>query len=230
MGKQGNLFGVPGVWERVIADVDLAWPDEDVVRCVQRFYGKLSPEERAQKHALDIGFGSGRHLVYLGTQGFQVAGIDVAESAMNWAHQKLSAAGLQADIRAEELSQTAFDDHAFDLIVAWGVLFLKADEHIKADLKKVHNLLKPGGILCANFRTLNNWFYGLGEPQGEHAYLLDDRAEDYQGIYYRFFSKAELRQFLEEAGFEVVYLEYKEWHKFGDKVHSWWLATLRAGQ
>ncbi|NDJ85550.1 MAG: methyltransferase domain-containing protein, partial [Chloroflexi bacterium] len=222
-----SLFGTPGVWERIIGARDLVWPDDDVIRCTQRFFGGKSPEERAALTAFDIGFGTGQHTLYLALEGFQVTGIDVADVAMQRTREKLVSARLKADIRQEELSTTSFEDNSFDYVVAWGVLFLKPDTEIGADLRKIYDLMRPGGILLANFRTLNNWFYGLGEQQGNDLYLLDERAEEYQGILYRFFSKDDLAALLTEAGFETVYIEYKEWHKFGTKQHSWWLATAR---
>lgn len=222
-----NLFGTAGVWERVIGGADVVWPDEDVVRAAQRFFGDLTPEEHAQRRALDIGFGSGRHIILLASQGFQTAGIDVAQAAVEQTTDKLNRAGLKADFRVEELSSTTFEPGSFDFIVAWGVLFLKPDAELKADLRKVYDLLKPGGAMIANFRTLNNWFYGFGEQQGENLYLLDERAEGYAGILYRFFDQPELEATLKEAGFDIAYTEYKEWRKFGTQTHSWWLAGVR---
>lgn len=222
-----NLYGKQGTWERIIGRKDLVWPDSDVIRCTNRFFGAVPPEERAQLHACDMGFGTGQHIVYLASEGFNVAGIDVADSAIQQTRQKLDAAQLTADIRQEELSLTTFADASFDYLIAWGVLFLKPTLEIQADLKRIHALMKPGGIVCANFRTRKNWFYGLGEEKDTHTYLLDDRAREYEGTFYRFFDKEELQHVLEEAGFEVVYLEYKEWHKYGTEVHSWWLTNLR---
>ncbi|MFW5748028.1 MAG: class I SAM-dependent methyltransferase, partial [Chloroflexota bacterium] len=146
MSDSKNLFGAPGVWERIIGARDLVWPDDDVIRCTQRFFGATPREERTALTACDIGFGTGQHIVYLAMEGFNTVGIDVADAAMQRTREKLDSAGLTADIRQEELSATTFPASSFDYAIAWGVLFLKPDAGIKADLKTVYDLMKPGGI------------------------------------------------------------------------------------
>ena len=212
---------------RIIGESNLAWPDEDVVRCVNRVFGNIARSERAHLKALDIGFGTGRHIIYLLLEGFSVCGIDYAPNAMTATHARLAELGLTADLRLEELSTTTFQKNTFDIILCWGAAFLKPTNEMKTDLAKLNELLKPGGVLCVNFRTRNNWFYGLGQPFEPHGFLLDERAGPYQGSYYRFLSKEEVEGLLQEAGFEIVSLEYKEWHKFGKEIHSWWLVSAR---
>jgi SAM-dependent methyltransferase len=215
------------VWERVLRASDLLWPDENVVRCVNRFFGRVPREERAALSALDIGFGSGRHVLYLAQEGFRVYGLDIAQTAIARILDKVARYNLNVDIRQEELLQTTMPTQAFALVVGWGSLFCADSEGVRANLHKVHDLLLPSGILCANFRTTRNWFYGLGESLGKHTFRLDARSRDYEGIVYHFFEEDELVALLQEAGLEVIYNEYVEWRKFGTETHSWWIITAR---
>jgi SAM-dependent methyltransferase len=227
MPNDAILLSTQDAWNRIIGESSLDWPDEDVVRCVSREFAHIARPERSHLKVLDIGFGTGRHIIYLLVEGFSVCGLDYAQNAVTATSQRLAEMGLSAELRAEELSTTSFETESFDLILLWGVMFLKPTKEIQADLAQVITLLKPGGLLCLNFRTLNNWFFGLGQSLEPHGFLLDDRAGPYRGSYYRFCSKEEVEALLQEAGLEIVNLEYKEWHKFGREVHSWWIAWAR---
>jgi SAM-dependent methyltransferase len=169
--------------ERIVGMSDMVWPDEDVVRGVARAFGSIPREARHTLQALDVGFGTGRHIVYLLREGFSVSGLDYAENAMASATARVEQLGLKADLRLEELGTATFPLASFDLIIAWGALFLKPDEEMQSDLHTVHELLRPGGVLVADFRTPRNWFHGLGAPVGDHGFQLDERAGPYAGSF-----------------------------------------------
>jgi 2-polyprenyl-3-methyl-5-hydroxy-6-metoxy-1,4-benzoquinol methylase len=166
-------------------------------------------------------------MLYLAQEGFGVCGLDVAQAAIERIQEKAARWNQHFDIRQEDLLLTTMPANAFSLVVAWGSLFCAGSADVRAYLHKVQDLLMPSGILCANFRTTKNWFYGLGESLGKHTFQLDARSKDYEGIVYRFFEEDELVALLQEAGLEVIYNEYVEWRKFGTETHSWWVVTAR---
>ncbi len=60
------------------------------------------------KKALDIGYGAGRHLVYLLQQGYDVSGFEVAPNAEGYARERLSQAGFdpsKVDLRTFDMHQ-----------------------------------------------------------------------------------------------------------------------------
>lgn len=213
--------------DKIIATHDLLWPDEDVIRFFARTFGALTREARASLRVMDLGFGTGRHLYYLGTEGYQLHGLDYAASAIAKSLAMLKAHRMNADLRSEDIRLTTFASAWFHAILAWGVLYLGSMEQIRANMIKVADLLLPDGWLCAKFRTTNNWFYGLGKEAEPNGYFLDERAGVYAGNYYHFFSKEELIALTESVGLSVENLEYKEWHKFGREVHSYWILWAR---
>jgi SAM-dependent methyltransferase len=218
------------VWGGVIGANDMSTADVAVVRCVSRFFASTPPEQRAHLNALDIGFGTGRHLLYLAAEGFAVSGLDIADAAFDRLREKIERYGLKVDARKEDIGETTFPPASFDLIVAWGVLFFKPVAQMTADLRRMFDLMTPGGILCADFRAHATWFYGLGEMIEPHTFLLDERAREYAGILHHFCDREEVEALLTAVGFEVVYNEYLEFHKFGRETHAWWLVTARKPQ
>lgn len=213
--------------DRIIAAHELVWPDEDVVRFFGRTFAHVSREKKKSIRVMDLGFGTGRHLYYLGLEGYDLYGLDYASSAIDKTTEMLRRHGLSADLRQEDLRETTFLPRSFDAILAWGVLYLVPLAQIREHLVKAFTLLEPGGWLCAKFRTTNNWFYGLGKEMEPNGYFLDDRAGVYAGNYYHFFSRDELVREISNSGFTIENLEYKEWHKFGREIHSYWMVWAK---
>jgi len=68
-------------------------PQEGMERIVEVF------EEQNVKKVLDLGCGPGRHLIYLAERGFEVYGIDLAETGVKIAKDWLDEKELQTDLR-----------------------------------------------------------------------------------------------------------------------------------
>lgn len=215
------------VQEKTMAACDLVWPDEDVIRFFAKTFRNVPKGERKNIHVMDLGFGTGRHLYYLGMEGYSLYGLDYTENALRKTRELLNQHGLHAELRCEDLGQTTFGEGRFDVMLAWGVLYLAPLVQIRRNMSHVARLIKKGGWFCGKFRTPNSWFYGLGTELEPYGYQLDARAGPYAGNYYYFFTKEKLVQFLESQGFEIVNLEYKEWHKGGDQKHSYWMVWAR---
>jgi SAM-dependent methyltransferase len=95
---------------------------------------------------LEIGAGSGRLLAALAERGWDVTGIDAAPRMLELARARVPAAKLDV-ARAEELP---FEDGAFDVVVAIGVLEF-AD--LEAALRELVRVLRPGGRAVLGFRN-----------------------------------------------------------------------------
>jgi SAM-dependent methyltransferase len=208
------------VWSRILDQAELLYPDEQVVRFLAR-------RGRVRDGAgLDVGFGSGRHLKVLMDHGYQASGIEVIQDALDIAAKRFGDHPLMGELRLADMRGDAFPPGSFDVAVAWGVTFVRPKDEILTDLEGLARMLKPGGGLCVNFRTTDNWLYGLGEQVGESSWVLDDRAGVYSGAYYTFLTADEATGLLEKAGFQVDDMErFELWRDRATKRHSWWNFT-----
>jgi hypothetical protein len=155
--------------------------------------------------------------------GYQASGIEVIPDAIEVAGKRFGEHPLLGELRLADMRGDAFGPASFDVAVAWGVVFVRPKDEILTDLEGLARMLKPGGGLCVNFRTTDNWLYGLGEQVGESSWVLDDRAGVYSGAYYTFLTGTEATELLERAGFEVGQMERVElWRDRATKRHSWW--------
>lgn len=108
---------------------------------------RLLKKQNAQ-NILDLGCGTGRDVIALAKDDFNIYGLDISKRATKRTQQWLSAENLSGNIRIGNMHQSLpYADNTFD-----GVISIKAMHHATvADIKKlIHELertMRPGGIL-----------------------------------------------------------------------------------
>lgn len=123
-------------------------PDENLVSYVDSQLIK-------QGKVLDIGCGIGRNSLYLASKGFEVCGIDISKTSIEWGKQ----IAKEKSIKVEFLCQSIFDNtqesESFDFVYDSGCF-----HHIKPHrrlqyLNNILRLLKPNGyfgMTCFNLK------------------------------------------------------------------------------
>jgi tellurite methyltransferase len=155
--------------------IDIYWFD-------QLLRGRIAPGMRI----LDAGCGSGRNLVYLLTQGFEVFGADSDPRALQ-ATRNLAASiapKLPSDnFRVENVEAMSFPDGFVDVVISSAVLhFAETDDDFRSMLRGCWRVLKPGGLLFCRLassigiedqiRTIAGRRCEL--PDGSERYLVDE--------------------------------------------------------
>jgi tellurite methyltransferase len=116
--------------------------DIDIYLFDQLLRGRITPGMRV----LDAGCGSGRNLVYLIREGFDVYAADLEASAVEAV--RVMAPHLPADhFRVEPLDALTFPDAFADVVISSAVLHFARDEaHFDAMLLGSWRPLRPGGL------------------------------------------------------------------------------------
>ena len=134
---------------------------------------------------LDAGCGSGRNLVYLLRQGFEVFGVDADPRAVNAARRLAAslAPALPADnFRVEPVESMSFPDASADVVISSAVLHFAADDdHFLAMLEGTWRVLKPGGLLFCRLASSIGIEKQIQQiagrrfhlPDGSERYLVD---------------------------------------------------------
>jgi tellurite methyltransferase len=150
----------------------------DIYLFDQLLRGRIAPGMRV----LDAGCGSGRNLIYLFREGYEVFGADSDPRAVA-AVQRLAASlapALAADnFRVEPVEAMSFPDSFADVVISSAVLhFARGDDHFRAMLRGTWRVLKPGGLFFCRLASSIGIEHQVKRLAGRR-FLLPDGSERY---------------------------------------------------
>ena len=106
---------------------------------------------------LDLGCGSGRHVVYLARAGFSVYGLDNSPEGIQIGRQWLAEEGLEADLRLGSMTdRLPFDDSFFDAVISVQVIHHARIMSIRFIVQEIGRVLTKGGLVFVTVPTLRN--------------------------------------------------------------------------
>lgn len=212
-------------WSNEIKKNIMLYPNERVVAFLGRNYKDI--QNNSERKALDIGFGSGRHLKLLLDYGFQTFGTDYSEECLKVAKDNLGENELLRGLYNDSFENLNFENDFFDVIFFWGVAFYRPIEDMKKDFGFLFKLLKSGGKMIVNFRTDEDFLYGKGNKVSEETYILNDEYPEYNNIMYTFLDLENAKKLVEESKFKIINIEREDyWKNNLQQKNSWWIFTL----
>jgi tellurite methyltransferase len=158
------------------------------------------------KHAnartvLDLGCGAGRHAILLAKEGFQVAALDVSETALKTLDIRLKAGSIGNVVLIEhEMGQLPFVEDYFDGVVSTNVLHHGKSVEIKKTIDELYRVMKPGAYAFVIALSSSDFRKGTGAKLERNTYFFTKGEE--RGIIHHFFTRQELQSFLRK--FETV--------------------------
>jgi len=143
-------------------------------------------EGRRHPRLLDCGCGTGANLELLDTFG-HAYGFDLTEAGLRIGRE----AGRTRTARAS-VTAVPFPTAAFDIVTSFDVLYSLTDADEQTAIAEMYRLLKPGGFALVNVAAMRIL-------RGDHSVLSHE---------VRRYTRADLRNRLERAGFLVERLTY----------------------
>ena len=152
-------------WEEIYAagHQHNRWPFDQVVS----FYHRARPtgdSRNRPRWLLEVGCGTGNNLLAAALDGLNVAGIEASPTACTVARERLSEAGIVADIRLGDFTRLPWTSDSFDLAVDRLAITHTSLEGARLAISEVHRTLKADGLFLFNC-------FG---PQNEGITELDD--------------------------------------------------------
>ncbi len=106
------------------------------------------------KKILDLGCGSGRHIITLSKAGFQITGMDFSKAALDLARKWIEQEEIDANLINGDIHQKLpFDDESFDAVVAFRSMQYKSREAIKFTLRECNRILAQKGLFFMTLPT-----------------------------------------------------------------------------
>ena len=147
-------------WEQIYRDYplnELGW-ELGKPRPILREYVEKGLIKKGK--ALDICCGAGTNTVYLAEKGFEVTGIDISPTAIEYAKKKAAQAKVHVTFRVQNFLELPFDDGEFDFVFDMGCFHHVKVEDRPSFINGVHSVLKKGGsymLTCFSYRNGRSW-------------------------------------------------------------------------
>lgn len=182
------------MWDEYNKTTRIMVPDEHLVRFIQKTFPDV--EKRKSIKILDAGFASGRHLVYLTEQGFDVSGFDYSEESIKFATRWLKHEGLlsRVDIKKADMLNLPYKNNSFDIFIEIGMIEHFFWEDREKAIAEVYRVLKPGGIFFFNVKKIGDYLIGGGPETEKNTYLINEPF--IQNTPFHFFAESELKELL----------------------------------
>ena len=116
--------------------------------------GKLKGE------TLDVGCGTGEHVLLAAEHGAEAMGIDISELAIERAREKAEARGLRVTLVVGDVLHLQDLGQQFDAITDSGVFHVFGDEERAVFVQSLKSALRPGGVyhvMCFSDRQPGDW-------------------------------------------------------------------------
>lgn len=132
------------------------YPHEEIIRFISKYFIKrvgfdeylfLHPEKKLV--GLDLGCGIGRHVKYLNEMGIKSYGIDLSETAIDYAKNWFSAINekeLSESLTQGSITSMLYANDFFDLTVSHGVLDSMPFKTAYEGVVETHRCLKKNGL------------------------------------------------------------------------------------
>lgn len=118
-----------------------------------------------QGFVLDLGCGVGRHIVYLAERGLRMAGVDISPSGIRLTAQACRDRRIVFEGHVSDMNALPWPDATFDAVLSISAIHHHLRQGIVRTLDEVLRVLKPGGLLLADFPSTDTVDYRLMRSQ-----------------------------------------------------------------
>jgi len=230
-GSQAQRFKSWADVYRLYADsgTGLAWPSETLVRMLKGEYVPGLPDDYRGKKVLDVGFGTGNNLAFLGSLGMRLCGTEIDQSICDTTADTLSGLGFECDLRVGSNTQIPFEDESFDYLVSWNVIHYEDNEgSVIAGLREYARVMKPGGRVLLSTTGPRHQILNGASTIGSHIYRIG-RPDDFRrGELFFFFDSPNYVQHYFSRSFDDVRIGRVTDDLFG-RVLDWWVVSAVKG-
>jgi SAM-dependent methyltransferase len=175
-------------------------PHPDMERIANLF------RERDIYKILDLGCGSGRHLVYFSNKGFEVYGLDASPKALELSEVWLKQEGKHCDLKLHRIEEKfPYHNNYFDAIVSIQVIHHNFIKDIKFTIKEINRILKTKGLIYITFPLfgVGSKLEGWELKQVEKGTYIPQTGPE-KGLPHHFFTETEIYELF--GSFKVLEL------------------------
>ena len=146
----------------LVAEFEAAYatpPPWDIGR-PQPAFASLAAEGRLGARVLDVGCGTGEHVLMAAQAGCDAVGIDISTSAIRLAEAKARERGIRARFEVGDARRLASPGEQFDTVLDCGLFHVFADEDREPFVESLGRVVRSGGhydMLCFSDAEPPGW-------------------------------------------------------------------------
>ena len=172
------------------------WDMPEVIEQLQRIKAK---------EVLDLGSGTGRHVINLAQNGFSVFGLDNSQEGIDMTKKWLEKESLSANLVLQEMSERLpWEDDFFDAIVSIQVIHHADIATIKNIIAEMERVLKKDGFIFVTVPKLKNQATKYKEIERGTYVPLDGQEK---GLPRHYFAQEELKDFFSHFNVTDIHLD-----------------------
>jgi ubiquinone/menaquinone biosynthesis C-methylase UbiE len=197
-----NYIGHDSSYQRKKAAGQNGWDDHETWQAWRTEILALIASDGFPKSGkvLELGCGAGDVALLFAEKGYQVYGIDIAPSAIDWAREKSLKANIKAEFEiGDAIKLGKWEDGYFDIVIDGHCLHCIIGDDRAEMLKEAYRVLRPGGSFY-----VSSMCGDPKEPEVLKNYDPESRCMVYSGVAGRYFGRAEdIIKEIEKAGFKI---------------------------
>ena len=130
----------------------------------------------SSRRILDCGAGGNMPpLALFNTYGFDTFGIEIDFKALELAKVFEKRNNLNLNIEKGDMTKLEMEDSSFDFVYSYNSIFHMRKKDIEKSISELKRVLKPGGLMFANFLSVDDFRCGEGPDLGDNQYeQMDD--------------------------------------------------------
>ncbi len=174
-------------------------PHEDIPHLVTIF------KAQRVKRILDLGCGSGRHIIYLARQNFEVYGIDSSPTGIDLTRSWMKKERLEANLNIGDIyKELPYIEAFFDAVISVQVIHHNTAENILRLVAEVERVLRMKGLFFATVPASRHQAKRFCQIEQNTYIPLDGKEE---GIPHYYFDESQIRRFFSAFNISDIHVD-----------------------
>jgi len=177
-------------------------PHPDMERLANLF------SEKGVRRILDLGCGTGRHLLFFLTKGFGVYGLDGSPNGLEIAKNWLNEENLASELTCQKIEHKfPYKDGFFDAVISIQVIHHNLLKDIVFTVNEIKRTLKPEGFIFLTFPLLQGFYLKMKNMRKVEKRTYIPLTGQEKGLPHHFFTVAEIKRVFSDFDLSEIYID-----------------------
>ncbi|NHJ19468.1 MAG: class I SAM-dependent methyltransferase [Candidatus Lokiarchaeota archaeon] len=164
--------------------------------------------EKDVHRILDLGCGTGRHLIFLLKKGFEVYGLDGSPNGLEITKKWLIEENLSSELICQQIEhEFPYKDSFFDAVISIQVLHHNLMKDILFTVREIKRTLKPEGFIFITFPIFKGFYLARQNMEEVEKRTFIPLKGPEKGLPHHFFTVAEIKKVFNAFDLSEIYID-----------------------